>query len=135
MSVAPRIPCQPYARREQSPVGIIPGITWEPRIARVNQTGRRFRIYRAFQTLLKAAVIEVVDEVVGLVLRRHWLPAEAIIQGQPGRHFPCVLSIEAEVILPVEKRNRTQLSKHRQVAQQKIRHAEVGCLPGEGKAT
>src|SRR5712692_983475 len=134
MSVALRIPRHSEARRQQPPVGVIAGITWKSGVAGVNQTGRSVLIYRTLQTLLKAAVIEVVDEVVGLVLRRHWLPTEAIIHGQLWRHFPCVLRIQTEVILPVEKRNRTGLSKGGQVPQKEVGHTEVGRLPVKGKA-
>src|SRR5215467_10602403 len=98
MAISLRIPGQSDSRRQELPIGVVPRVTWESRITGINQTCRSVLVHGTMQALLKAVVIEVVNEIVGLMLRCRRLPAQAVIQRQPWRCFPRILRVQAEVI-------------------------------------
>src|SRR5436853_3918654 len=124
MAVAPRVPCQSQARREQRPHRIVAGITRKSGVTGENQTCRRILVHRTLQTLLEAAVIEIISKVVSEMLRREWLPTQAIVHGQLRCRLPGVLRVEREIILPVEKEKWTGLSITTELAEKEVRHAE-----------
>src|SRR6185503_16008800 len=59
-----------------------------------NESRRRIVEYRTPDTLLEFFVIENVDLAVSQRLRQIRLPTEAVVQGEPRRHFPGVLGVD-----------------------------------------
>src|SRR5262245_28825730 len=62
-------------------------------------------------------------------------PADAVVQCHPRCGFPCVLRIEAGIVLFHVCAVRAALSQTAELAQQKVRRSETGELAGKSKIT
>src|SRR5260370_42600362 len=93
LPIAKRIPGEPDARIEMSPLRVDSRRAWESRITRITESRRRVRDHRA---LLAAVKISQVEVIVVALLRRHSeerRPVNSVRQRQFWRHFPGVLGV------------------------------------------
>ena len=73
-SATGRIPREARTGTDVGPHGILARLGRESRVARIIQAGRRVLVHRALDALLEAGEVEVVDRIVGNLLREKRLP-------------------------------------------------------------